>query len=85
MPKLSPPLCCVHEGIVPVYASGEYEGNPYFSMAYIEGTTLAELIAKSPIDGRTAAKLLSSIADAVKLRTFERRYPSRPEAKQYPC
>ena len=54
-----------HEGIVPVYASGEYEGNPYFSMAYIEGTTLAELIAKSPIDGRTAAKLLSSIADAV--------------------
>lgn len=28
-----------HERIVPVYASGEYEGNPYFSMECIEGTT----------------------------------------------
>jgi len=54
-----------HEGIVPVYASGEYEGNPYFSMQFIEGTTLSEMVSKSSIEGRAAAKLLSSIADAV--------------------
>lgn len=54
-----------HEGIVPIYASGEYEGNPYFSMEFIEGSTLAGLIASRSINCRTAAKLLSSIADAV--------------------
>lgn len=54
-----------HEGIVPIYASGEYEGNPYFSMEFIEGSTLADVIASEPMNGRTAAKLLSSIADAV--------------------
>ncbi len=54
-----------HEGIVPIYASGEYEGNPYFSMQFIEGSTLANLIASKSMNGRTAARLLSSIADAV--------------------
>lgn len=54
-----------HEGIVPIYASGEYEGSPYFSMQFIEGSTLAHLIANEVMDCRTAARLLSSIADAV--------------------
>ncbi|HBV63395.1 MAG TPA: hypothetical protein DEF45_10280 [Rhodopirellula sp.] len=54
-----------HEGIVPIYASGEYEGNPYFSMQFIEGNTLANLIASKAMNDRTAARLLSSIADAV--------------------
>ena len=54
-----------HEGIVPIYASGEYEGNPYFSMQFIEGSTLADLISTKSMDGRTSAGLLSSIADAV--------------------
>ena len=54
-----------HEGIVPIYAYGEYEGNPYFSMQFVEGTTLAELITSKALDCITAARLLSSIAEAV--------------------
>lgn len=54
-----------HEGIVPIYASGEHKGNPYFSMQFIEGNTLADLINNNSLNCRAAAKLLSSIADAV--------------------
>ena len=54
-----------HEGIVPIYSSGEFEGNPYFSLQLIEGSTLANLIASKSMSGRTAAQVLSSIADAV--------------------
>ncbi len=54
-----------HQGIVPVYAFGEYVGNPFFSMEFIEGPTLSELAASQPIPNRDAAKILESLADAV--------------------
>ena len=54
-----------HEGIVPVYAIGEYEGNQFFSMEFIDGTTLADLITESPIGAKDAAKILSAVCSAV--------------------
>jgi len=54
-----------HEGIVRVYSIGEWERNPYFSMDFIHGTTLAELIANNPIDPRHAARILSSLCGAI--------------------
>ncbi len=36
-----------HPGIVSVFDVGEHDGNPYFSMEYIEGMTAAELIEEA--------------------------------------
>lgn len=54
-----------HPGIVPIYEVGEHEGRHYFSMAYVEGKSLANVIANSPMAPRDAAKILSKVADAI--------------------
>ena len=35
-----------HPSLVPIYRFGEEEGRPYFAMEYVEGTTLAKVIAQ---------------------------------------
>ena len=54
-----------HRNIVPVYDVGEFEGNPYFCMKYVEGFTLANVVSKGPIPSRKAAQLIETIALAV--------------------
>lgn len=54
-----------HPGIVPVYEVGQLDGRAFFSMQYIQGPTLAELIAKGPIDQRQAARIVAMVARAV--------------------
>jgi serine/threonine-protein kinase len=54
-----------HPGIVSIYEVGERHGHPFYSMQFIEGTTLAKRLASGPISGRDAAKLLAKVADAV--------------------
>ncbi len=54
-----------HPHIVPVYEVGEQLGRPYFSMKYIEGTTLARRLADGPMPARDAAALLADVARAV--------------------
>jgi serine/threonine protein kinase len=54
-----------HPGIVPVYEVGEYDGQPYFAMKYVEGITLASRLAEGPIPPREAAALLAPICDAI--------------------
>jgi serine/threonine-protein kinase len=54
-----------HANIVPVYDVGECESQLYFSMKYVEGMTLAKLLANGPLPPREAARLLVAIADAV--------------------
>ncbi len=54
-----------HPGIVPVYEVGEFEGQPYFTMKFVTGTTLARKLAEGPIPAREAAALLAPVARAV--------------------
>lgn len=37
-----------HPGIVPVFAWGQHEGQHFFSMGYVNGTSLVELAAVGP-------------------------------------
>lgn len=54
-----------HPHIVPVYDVGEFEGQPYFSMKYVEGTTLSKRLAEGPIPSREAATLLVPVCRAI--------------------
>jgi hypothetical protein len=54
-----------HPHIVPVYAVGDHDGQPYFIMRLIEGQSLSRRLADGPIPAREAAALLAPIARAV--------------------
>jgi serine/threonine-protein kinase len=54
-----------HPHIVPVYEVGEWQGQPFFSMRYVEGTTLSKQLVEGPLSNRDAAELLVPICDAI--------------------
>ena len=54
-----------HPGIVSIFEVGESDGLPFYSMRFIEGTTLARQLAAGPLPPREAAALLAKVADAV--------------------
>jgi hypothetical protein len=54
-----------HPGIVSIFEVGEYDGHPFYSMRFVEGTTLAKLLLAGPLPPREGAALLASVADAV--------------------
>ena len=54
-----------HPAIVPIYEVGEHEGNPFFSMVYVDGGTLAGRLADGPMEPLAAAHLVHAVADAV--------------------
>lgn len=54
-----------HPNIVHVYEVGEYEGQPYFSMKFIDGETLSQRLADRALSSREAATLLLPIARAI--------------------
>lgn len=54
-----------HPHLVPVYEVGEIDQRPYFTMKYIEGTTLARRLTEGPLPPRVAASLLSPICRAI--------------------
>ncbi len=54
-----------HPHIVPIHAVGDHEGQPYFTMAFIEGTTLARRLADGPIPPLEAATLLAPVCRAI--------------------
>jgi WD40 repeat protein/tRNA A-37 threonylcarbamoyl transferase component Bud32 len=54
-----------HPGIVPIYEVGELGGQHYFSMAFIEGGTLAARIREGPLPPKEAARLVKQVAEAV--------------------
>lgn len=54
-----------HPNIAAVYDVGEAEGRDYFTMPYIEGRSLADLLAEGPLPPRDAARIVATIAHAV--------------------
>lgn len=54
-----------HQNIVPVYHVGENENAVYYSMRFIDGPTLSELIQESPLDSHRAARYIEQLARAV--------------------
>lgn len=54
-----------HPNIVPVYEVGEYGGQPWFSMQFIEGMTLSERLMDGPMMPREAVSLLIPIVEAI--------------------
>jgi eukaryotic-like serine/threonine-protein kinase len=53
-----------HPHIVPIYEVGEHDGQPYFSMKYVEGVSLAQQLPHLTQDGRAAARLVAEVARA---------------------
>lgn len=54
-----------HPQIVPVYEVGQHDGQPYFSMKYVAGTTLARKLAEGPLPPRETAALLLPVCRAI--------------------
>ncbi len=54
-----------HPAVVPVHEVGEYDGQPFFIMPLIEGTTLAKRLADGPFPARDAAELLVPVCRAI--------------------
>lgn len=54
-----------HPGIVPVYEVGCCDGQHYYSMAFVEGRSLAAQIKESPVEPRESAEILLKVARAV--------------------
>ena len=54
-----------HSGIVPIYEVGEEDGQCYFSMKFIEGGQLDEVVRHTPMSIRQAAELVAKVARTV--------------------
>jgi serine/threonine-protein kinase len=54
-----------HANIVRVLDSGQVEGIPYLAMDYIEGQSLAQCLARRPLERENAVRLLCAVARAV--------------------
>ena len=54
-----------HPGIVPIYEVGERDGTNYFSMRFVEGDRLDEVVSRGPVSARRAAELIAKVARAV--------------------
>src|SRR5499425_44935 len=54
-----------HPCIVPIYEVGERDGQCYFSMKFVEGGQLDEVVRHSPMSIRQAAELIAKVARTV--------------------
>ncbi|MBL8826302.1 MAG: serine/threonine protein kinase [Planctomycetaceae bacterium] len=54
-----------HSGIVPIYEVGEIGGQHFFSMAFIDGQSLQDLVKQGPLPIRRATELMVDVARAV--------------------
>ncbi len=54
-----------HPAIVPVYEIGEFDGQAFFAMKFVEGGSLADKLGEFKTDNRRAMEMLSKVTRAV--------------------
>src|SRR5213079_1674172 len=54
-----------YAGIVPIHEVGERDGSCYFSMKFVEGGQLDEVVRRSPISIRCAVELIAKVSRTV--------------------
>lgn len=54
-----------HPNIVSVYEVGEHDGLPYFSLEFVEGNAMSDLLKQNTMTPRDAAELLLPVARAI--------------------
>ncbi len=54
-----------HPSIVPIYEVGERDGSCYFSMKFVEGGQLDEVVRQTPMSIRQAVELITKVARTV--------------------
>lgn len=54
-----------HPNIVAIHEVGEHNGRHYFSMDFVEGRTLAEVVRQNPLPAKKAGEYLRTIAEAI--------------------
>jgi len=54
-----------HPNMVTVHEVGQVGGQPFYSMRYVEGRSLADMLRDGPMEGRRAAAYLEPVARAV--------------------
>ena len=54
-----------HPNIVPIYEVGEHDGQHFFSMEFVDGKDLEEILESGPLPPCRAAEIVLAIADAV--------------------
>jgi TolB-like protein/Tfp pilus assembly protein PilF/predicted Ser/Thr protein kinase len=54
-----------HPGIVPIHEVGEHDGSCYFSMKFVEGGQLDEVVKQTPMSIRQAAELIVKMARTI--------------------
>ncbi len=54
-----------HPNIVGIHEVGVHEGQHYFVMDYVEGQSLAEVVGKTPLPAKRAARYVRSVAEAI--------------------
>src|SRR5258705_2281797 len=54
-----------HPGIVPIHEVGERDGQCYFSMKFVEGGQLDEVVRRAPMSIRQAVELIAKVARTV--------------------
>src|SRR5205814_9299084 len=55
----------LHPNIVAIHEVGVHQGQQYFAMDYVEGPSLAKLLANGSLPARSAASYLKTIAEAI--------------------
>ncbi|MGB0596238.1 MAG: serine/threonine protein kinase [Rubripirellula sp.] len=54
-----------HPGIVPIYEIGKHDGQPYFTMGFVDGESLQERIDRDPLPPKEAANIVLAVAKAI--------------------
>jgi serine/threonine-protein kinase len=54
-----------HPHIVAVYDAGQIDGQPYFAMQYVAGSSLSQRVKQGPLPAEEAARLVGAVAGAV--------------------